>query len=129
MAGAGSVSWMFVKKGFFMVDKNQIDEDKLMSIVLEAGAEDMQSEEKNYEITCSSQDFEKIKTTLKEKGITTQAAEITMMPSSTVKVTGSDAKAVLGLVEVLEDHEDVQNVYANFDIPDNILEEISAKEE
>ncbi|MDP2940214.1 MAG: YebC/PmpR family DNA-binding transcriptional regulator [Candidatus Omnitrophota bacterium] len=128
MAGAGAVSWMFVKKGYILVDKSQIDEDKLMAIVLDVGAEDMKPEDKNYEITCNTQDFEKLKATLKEKGITTQLAEITMLPSSTVKVTGNDAKQVLALVEALEDHEDVQHVYANFDIPDDILEEISVKE-
>jgi YebC/PmpR family DNA-binding regulatory protein len=128
MAGAGSVSWMFVKKGYILVDKTQIEEDKLMSIALDAGAEDMKPEGKNYEITCAPQDFENLKNALKEKGITAQAAEVTMIPSSAVKVAGNDAKAVLALVEALEEHEDVQHVYANFDIPDDILEEISAKE-
>lgn len=128
MAGAGSVSWMFTKKGYITVDKKIIDEDKLMSIALDAGAEDFKSEGNIFEITCAPQDFERLKTALKEKNIATQAAEITMIPSSTVKVTGNDAKAVLALVEALEEHEDVQNVYANFDIPDEILEEISSKE-
>ncbi len=127
MAGAGSVSWMFAKKGYIEVDKSLIDEDKLMSIVLDAGAEDMKPADKNYEITCAPQDLERLKAALKEKGVATQAADITMIPSSTVKVTGNDAKAVLALVEALEDHEDVQNVYANFDIPDEIIEEISGK--
>jgi len=129
MAGAGSVSWMFTKKGFIVVDKSACDEDKLMSIVLDAGAEDMKVQEKYYEITCAPQDLEKIKTALKEKNIPTSSADVTMLPSSTVQVTGNDAKQVLALVEALEDHEDVQNVYANFDIPDSILEEIAKKEE
>ncbi|MDP3143114.1 MAG: YebC/PmpR family DNA-binding transcriptional regulator [Candidatus Omnitrophota bacterium] len=129
MAGAGSVSWMFTKKGFFMVDKSVCDEDKLMSIVLDAGAEDMKAQDKSYEVTCAPQDLEKVKTALKEKSIAWQSAEVTMLPSSTVQVTGGDAKQVLALVEALEEHEDVQNVYANFDIPDEVLEEIAKKEE
>jgi len=129
MAGAGSVSWMFTKKGFVVVDKSSCDEDKLMSIVLDAGAEDMKVQEKSYEITCAPADLEKVKSALKEKNIAWQTAEVTMLPSSTVQVTGGDAKQVLALVEALEEHEDVQNVYANFDIPDSILEEIAKREE
>jgi YebC/PmpR family DNA-binding regulatory protein len=128
MAGAGAVSWMFTKKGYILIDKKLIEEDKLLSIVLDAGAEDLKSEGDNYEVTCAPTDFEKIKNVLKEKNITPQSAEITMIPSSTVKVTGNDAKALLALIEALEDHEDVQNVYANFDIPDEIFEEISSEE-
>jgi transcriptional/translational regulatory protein YebC/TACO1 len=105
-----------------------IEEEKLMDIVLEAGAEDMKSEEKNYEITSAPQDLENIKNALKEKGIAWQSAELTQIPTSTVKVTGADAKMVLSLVESLEDHDDVQAVHSNFDIPDEILEEISSKE-
>ena len=126
MAGAGSVSWMFAKKGYISIEKSQAKEDELMSIVLEAGAEDMKSDEKNFEITTSAQDFENVKQALEVKGIKWQVAEITMVPNSTVKLTGSDAKAVLGLVEALEEHDDVQQVYANFDIPDEILEQIAS---
>jgi len=129
LAGSGSTNWLFNKKGFMLIDKSVIEEDKLMDIVLEAGAEDMKSEGKNYEITCVPQDLEKVKNALKEKGINWQAAELTQIPSSTVKVAGGDAKQVLGLVEALEDHDDVQAVYANFDIPDEILEEVSSKNE
>jgi YebC/PmpR family DNA-binding regulatory protein len=126
MAGAGSVSWMFAKKGYISIEKSQAKEDELMSIVLEAGAEDMKSDEKNFEITTSAQDFENVKQALEAKSIKWQVAEITMVPNSTVKLTGSDAKAVLGLVEALEEHDDVQQVYANFDIPDEILEQMAS---
>jgi YebC/PmpR family DNA-binding regulatory protein len=128
MAGAGSVSWMFAKKGYISIEKIQPQEDELMSVVLEAGAEDMKSDEKNFEITTSAQDFEKVKQALEDKGIKCQLAEITMVPNSTVKLTGSDAKAVLGLIEALEEHDDVQQVYANFDIPDEILEQMASSE-
>jgi len=130
MAGAGSVAWMFTKKGYILVEKAKVDEEKLMTIALDAGAGDFKSEDKNnYEIITSVQDLEKVKQALQEKGITSQDAQITMIPSSTVKVTGGDAKQVLALVEALEEHDDVQQVYANFDIPDEILEQLVSSEE
>jgi len=126
MAGGGSVSWMFTKKGYILIEKSQAKEEDLLSLVLDAGAEDMKSEDKNYEITTSVQDLEKVKQALQEKGIKWQTAELTMVPSSTIKLTGNDAKQVLGLVESLEEHEDVQQVYANFDIPDDLLEQMAS---
>ncbi|MDD4938757.1 MAG: YebC/PmpR family DNA-binding transcriptional regulator [Candidatus Omnitrophica bacterium] len=127
MAGAGSVSYMFSKKGYILIEKAQgPQEDELMSIALDAGAEDFKSDEKNYEITTSAQDFEKVKQAIQDKGIKFQTAEVTMIPSSTIKVAGNEAKQVLGLVEGLEEHDDVQQVYANFDIPDEILEQMAA---
>lgn len=125
IAGAGSVSWMFAKKGYFLIDKAQASEDELLSIVLEAGAEDMKSDEKNYEVTTSPQNFEKVKQAIQEKGIKWQDAEVTMIPSSSVKLTGNDARQILALVDALEDHDDVQQVYANFDIPDEIIEQLA----
>jgi len=127
MAGAGSVSWLFQKKGYILIDKSQIAEDELLSIVLELGAEDLKTEEKSYEITCPVKDFEKIRQAVKEKGIKVTTAKITMIPNSTSRVTGETAKKVLDLIEAIEDHEDVQEVYANFDIPEEILEEVLAK--
>ncbi len=129
MAGAGSVSWMFTKKGYILVDKNTIAEEELMNIALDAGAEDIKHEDKNYEILTSVQDLENVKLALQTKGIKWQVAELTMLPSSTVKLGGSDAKQILGLVESLEEHDDVQEVYANFDIPDDILEKIASEED
>jgi YebC/PmpR family DNA-binding regulatory protein len=126
MAGAGSVSYMFTKKGYILIEKSQAQEEELMTIALDAGAEDFKSDDKNYEITTSIQDFEKVKQVLQDKGLTLQTAEVTMIPSSTIKVTGGEAKQVLGLVEALEEHDDVQQVYANFDIPDEILEQMAS---
>ncbi|MFC1709380.1 YebC/PmpR family DNA-binding transcriptional regulator [Candidatus Omnitrophota bacterium] len=123
LAGSGSVAWMFQKKGYIVIEKKEIDEEKLMDIVLEAGAEDMKTIDNNYEITTSPKDFEQVKKAIDDKNIKTQSAEITKIPSSTIKVTGSDAKTVIELVDSLEEHEDVQNVYANFDIPDEVLKE------
>ena len=123
MAGAGSVSWMFAKKGYLLIEKSQIPEEELMTIALDAGAEDFKSDEKNYEIFTSMQGFEKVKQVIQEKGIKFQDAELTMVPSSTIKLAGNEAKQLLGLIDALEEHDDVQQVYANFDIPDEILEQ------
>jgi YebC/PmpR family DNA-binding regulatory protein len=126
MAGAGSVSWMFAKKGYLLIDKTQAKEEDLMTIVLDAGAEDFKSDDKNYEIITSVQDFEKVKLAIENKGIKWQDAEVTMIPSSAIKLAGNEAKQLLGLIEALEEHEDVQQVYANFDIPDEILEQVTS---
>lgn len=123
MAGAGSVSWMFEKKGYIVVSKKIIDEDKLMGIVLDAGAEDMVTEEENYAVKTTPQDFYKVKKALEDNKIKFESAEITLVPKSTVKMAGEDARKVLELVDALEEHEDVQNVYANFDIPDDLIKE------
>ena len=126
LAGAGSVSWMFSKKGYILVDKGQSKEEELMGLILEAGAEDMKSSDNNYEITTLVQDLEPVKEALNKNGITPQVAELTMVPSSVIKITAPEtAKQVLALVEAIEQHEDVQQVYSNFDIPDQILEQVS----
>jgi len=128
LAGGGSVSWMFSKKGYILLDKANVNlsEDELLSLILDLGIEDLKQDEKNFEIICAPQDLEKVKSSLEEKGIKYQSAEITFIPSSTVRVTGDTAKRVLELIEALEDHDDVQNVYANFDIPDEIMEQIGS---
>ena len=123
MAGAGSVSWMFEKKGYIVIAKSSIDEDKLMSVALDAGAEDMVAEDENYAVKTTPADFFKVKKAIEDSSIKIESAEITLIPKSTVKVTGDDARKILDLVNGLEEHEDVQNVYANFDIPDDLLKE------
>lgn len=126
LAGSGSVSWMFAKKGYILIEKTQAKEEELMSIALDAGAEDFKADDKNYEITTSAQDLEKVKQAIGEKGIKWLDAEVTMIPSSSIKLIGNDAKQLLSLVEALEEHDDVQQVYANFDIPDEILEQVAS---
>ncbi len=126
LAGPGSTSFLFSKKGFVTIEKDKIGEDELMDIVLDAGAEDIASDGDLHEITCEIGDLEAVKEALKSKDIPTQIAEMTMIPSTTVKVVGDPVKQLLNLMEALEDHEDVQNVYANFDIPDEEIEKISA---
>ncbi|MBI5872954.1 MAG: YebC/PmpR family DNA-binding transcriptional regulator [Candidatus Omnitrophica bacterium] len=124
MAQAGAVSFLFQKKGYIVVEKTSVGEDKLMDIVLEAGAEDMKSDDpKIYEITSQPQDMETVKKAIEEKKIPLLSAEITMLPSTTIKITDkATANTILGLMDVLEEHEDVQHVYSNFDIPDELIE-------
>lgn len=121
VAGAGSVSWIFEKKGYIEVDKKAASEDTVMSIVLDAGAQDMQTEEDLYVITTDPKDFEAVKKVLGDSKIELKTAEVTMIPKSTVELTGGDAKQIIALVEALEDSDDVQNVYANFDVPDEAI--------
>ncbi|MFH1692330.1 MAG: YebC/PmpR family DNA-binding transcriptional regulator [Candidatus Omnitrophota bacterium] len=124
LASAGSVSFLFQKKGYIVIDKATIEEDKLMNIVLDAGAEDLKGDDKTYEITTEYQDLEAVKTALSGNKIEWQSAEITMIPTTTIKITEkTTANAILALMDALEEHEDVQHVYSNFDIPDELIEE------
>ena len=125
LAGAGSTAWMFTKKGFIAVKKDKAAEETLMEVALEAGAEDIKPEAEYFEIICDPAQFEAVKQALKDKKIPAETEEITKLPNATVRVVGSEAKQVLELIEAIEDQEDVQNVYANFDIPDEELEKIS----
>jgi len=129
MAGAGSVSWMFTKKGYFAIEKSQVKEEDLMPL-LDIGVEDIKTEDpKQYELFTSAQDFEKVKQDIESKGIKCLDAEVTMLPSSTIKVAGNEVKQLLTLIEALEEHDDVEQVYANFDIPDEILEQFANAQE
>ncbi len=125
MAGAGSVAWIFTSKGYVLVDKAQISEDELFSLCVDAGAEDIKAGEKNFEIFSDPKDFEAVKQALEAKGLKWETAELTKIPNSTIKLSGNEARQILALVESLEDHDDVQKVYANFDIPDAVLEEMA----
>lgn len=125
LAGAGSVNWIFHRKGLITVDKSCIDEDTLLSIAVEAGAEDMRSEEGRFEIITAPENFETVKEILKKKNIPIATSEITMLPSNYIKLDGQDAKQILSLMNTLQSHDDVQHIYANFDIPDEIIEEMA----
>jgi YebC/PmpR family DNA-binding regulatory protein len=127
LAGPGATSFMFSKKGFISIEKSKIEEDALMETVLEAGAEDISSDGQYHEITCDVSSLEAIKKALAQKNIPTVTAEMTMLPSTYVKLAGADAKGMLSLMEALEDQEDVQNVYANFDISDEEMDKITAE--
>jgi len=121
MGEAGCVSWMFHKKGYLVVNSTKANEDQLMTLALDAGAEDMQVEEGTFVITTALSDFEKVKKALEDAAVPLDLAEITMIPQTYVKLDGKEAQQMLRLVDTLEDNDDVQNVYANFDIPDEIL--------
>ncbi|HEA47413.1 MAG TPA: YebC/PmpR family DNA-binding transcriptional regulator [bacterium] len=124
LGGGGSVAWIFEKKGLITVDSNKYSEDELMEVVLEAGAEDLKKEEDTFEIITSLSDFEKVKKTIKEKGIEYNLAEVTMIPKNTKKLDAQMGKRLLRLIDAVEEHDDVQHVYANFDIPDEVIEEM-----
>lgn len=121
----GSVAWMFHRKGTIVVPKAKqnltLTEDDLLSIILEAGAEDLLTEEDAYTVTTSPQSFETVKKAVEEKGIIIETASLQMFPQNTVKITGKEAEQTLKLMEALEEHEDVQNVYSNFDIDEKEL--------
>jgi len=127
VAGAGSVSWQFQKKGVITLDATDLNEDRLTEIALEAGAEDLKVEDAQATITTDPQAFEAVKRVLQERKMAWTAAELAMVPSATVKVDDpSQAKNLLALLDALEDHDDTQHIYANFDIPDAILEQQAA---
>jgi|SRR5438876_3694268 YebC/PmpR family DNA-binding regulatory protein len=113
---AGSVGWMFEKKGYIVVDKAAKPEDELFELAIEAGADDLRDDEDNFEIITSPDNFESVLSAVKSAGIVPQVAEVEMMPQTYIKLEGQEARQMLKLMEALEDHDDVQKVSANFDI-------------
>lgn len=125
MAGAGSTAWLFNAKGMITLKKDSVNEDELMETALEAGAEDVGSEADLFEVACDPAAFTAVKEALEKKGMKAETAELTKVPSSTVKIAGNEAKQLLALMSALEEHEDVQAVHANFDIPDEEMEKLA----
>ena len=125
LGGTGSVAWMFQPRGLITVKKDAIGEDQLMEIALEAGAEDVQTLDDAYELTCSPADFSGLKNALTARGLNLESAELTKIPQTTMKLDDSAARKVLRLMESLEDHEDIQNVYANFELSEKLTAELS----
>jgi YebC/PmpR family DNA-binding regulatory protein len=124
----GSVGWVFETKGLLTLEKTKAKEDELMELVLEAGAEDLNADDSEmYEITTQPADFEKVKKALESKSLAPASAEVTMVPKTYVKLTGQPANQMLALMNGLEEHDDVKNVYANFDIPKEIIENAVTK--
>jgi len=121
LGASNCVAWMFEQKGTFVISADQADEDTLMEIALEAGADDVTAEGDLFEITCEPGAYSDVKQALGDKGIETVSAEIAMMPQNRVTVEAEQARKVLALMDSFEEHDDVQNVYANFDIPEEIL--------
>ncbi len=122
---SGCVAWMFDKKGLMTVDKGKIDEDQLISLALDAGAEDVREEEGLFEIVTRPEEFEKVREHLQRQNVPVAGGQVTMVPKNTVALDGQSAEQILKLTEELEDHDDVQSVSANFDIPDELLEKAS----
>ena len=123
---SGCVNWMFTKKGLITVNAASTDDEQLLEIALSAGADDMQAVGEVFEITCEPGAYEELKKTLQEKEIPIEIAEISMVPQSTIDISDEHtAKRIISLMEAFEDHDDVQNTYANFDISEEIIAQIS----
>jgi YebC/PmpR family DNA-binding regulatory protein len=122
----GCVSWMFENKGLILIDKAGVEEDKLLEVALDAGALDVKDNGKEFEVTVSPVSYEEVKKKIEEAGFKPTYAEVTMVPQTTIKLVGKEAEQMLKLMEGLEDSDDVQKVYANFDIADEEMERLSA---
>ena len=119
---AGSVAWIFDKKGLFVISKSAKAEDELLEIVLEAGADDLKDEGEVFEVITSPDNFEAVSEALKAAGVEAQVAEVTMIPQNSIRLEGADAKSMLKLYDAIDDHDDVQKVYANFDIDESEMQ-------
>ncbi len=126
LGASNTVAWMFHKRGIIQVPKSASDEESLLGIILEAGADDMTSDDEFFEITTSPDSLESVRQTLESKQVKVENAEVQLLPENTVRVAGKDAEGVLKLVEALEEHDDVQHVYANFDIDEKVLASFNA---
>jgi len=122
LAESGAVAWMFEKKGLITVPSEGLDEEEILMVVMDAGAEDLKSEEDFFEITSSAEDLENVKAALESSQIKYDSANLTLYPKNTIKVEGKDAETLFKILDALEDLDDVQNVYSNFDIEMSVLE-------
>jgi YebC/PmpR family DNA-binding regulatory protein len=117
----GCVAWMFEKKGLITVKTDAKNEDDLMELAIDAGADDMQTVDDHYEITTAVENFETVRKALEEAGVPMDTAELTRIPQNTVSLDEKKGKALLKLMDILEDHDDIQKAYSNFDIPDDVM--------
>jgi len=122
---AGCVAWMFNRKGFIIIPKDKVDEEKLMDVAINSGAEDIQDDESNLVVYTEPSDFEQVLNSIKENNIEYVDGKVGLIPHTYVKLTGKDAKRMLNLVQELEDHDDVQNVWSNFDISEEEIEKFA----
>jgi YebC/PmpR family DNA-binding regulatory protein len=118
----GCVSWIFEKKGLFLFDKEKVDEEKLIEVALDAGAEDVRQTGEEFEAVTTPSEFEKVKKAFGDAGLSYTFAEVSMIPQNTVRLEGKKADQMLNLMEALEENDDINHVYANFDIPDEVIE-------
>ncbi len=126
MAEAGAVSWQFQKKGLLLIEKDKVEEDQLLSLALDAGAEDVKVVDKSFEVTTAPSDFEAVKKALADAKVEMSFAEVTYVAQNQVKLDEKAAEQMLKLMEILDDHDDVQKAHANFDISDEIMEKVGA---
>ncbi len=126
MAEAGAVAWQFQKKGLLLLETDKIEEDRLLSLALDAGAEDVKTVDKSFEVTTAPSDFEAVKKALADANIELSFAEVTYVAQNQVKLDEKAAEQMLKLMEILDDHDDVQKAHANFDISDEIMEKVGA---
>ena len=122
LAAANAVAWMFAKKGYIVVEKSKADEDKLMAAVLDAGADDLQDDEDNWEVLSAPDVFPAVRDAVKQLGIEPATAQVSMIPQNYVKLEGKPAHQMVRLMEALDEHDDVQNVWSNFDIEEKEIE-------
>jgi YebC/PmpR family DNA-binding regulatory protein len=127
LGSTGCVAWMFQSKGSFAIATDATDEDTLMELALEAGAEDVAVEEDGFLVTCEVGNYSDVKQALADAGIEVLSSELGMIPANRVEVPADKAAAVVRLMSELEDHDDVQNVYANFDIPEDVLQQVAGE--
>ena len=127
MGAMNSVAWMFHRKGIIRVPRAGYNEDELMNLIIDAGAEDMKTDEDSYEIDTMPESFEKVRQFLESKGIKMDESEIQLIPENSVKVEGKEAEQVLKLMEAIEDYDDTQHVYANFDIDESVMAEMQTE--
>jgi YebC/PmpR family DNA-binding regulatory protein len=121
LGASGCVAWMFKKKGYLAIDRKSIDEEKLMEKALEAGAEDVREDEGIFEVITAPEDFETVKAAIDELKVTYISSEVTMLPDNTTELKGKEAEQMMRLMDMLEDCDDVQKVYTNADIPDEMV--------
>ena len=122
LAAENSVAWMFSRKGQIFVEKGRIDEDKLLSAALDAGADDMNDDEGGWEVVCAPERFEVVRDAVKALGVEPESAAVAMVPQNYIKLVGREAQQMLKLMEAIEDHDDVQHVWANFDVEKKEIE-------
>jgi YebC/PmpR family DNA-binding regulatory protein len=122
LASTNAVAWMFAKKGYIVVEKSKADEEKLLAAVLEAGADDLRDDDDNWEVLSAPDTFVAVRDAVKQLGVEPASAEVSMIPQNYVKLEGKPAQQMVKLMEALDDHDDVQHVWSNFDISEKEIE-------
>jgi YebC/PmpR family DNA-binding regulatory protein len=125
---SGSVAYLFERKGVILVPRDSIDEDELIELSIEAGAEDVETTESDYRVVTAPEDFAAVRDSLREAGVVFENAEITMQPQNSIELDAATAKQTLRLIDALEENDDVQEVYANFDISDEVMSVMVSEE-